>query len=111
MMQIRVAGKQIEIGEALPGYVRERLPAAIGKYFDRAAEANVIFAKERVGFRTDCTVHLSSGPTMHAHGEGPDAHGAFEIALGHLEKQVRRYSRRLKNHHDRGPEAGRAQAE
>ena len=33
---------------------------------------------------------------------GPDAYKAFDSALDRLEKQVRRYTRRLKNHHDRG---------
>jgi len=39
---------------------------------------------------------------MQAHGTGQDAHKAFDMALDHLEKRVRRYTRRLKNHHDRG---------
>jgi ribosomal subunit interface protein len=102
MMHIRVAGKQIEIGEALPQHVRERLSAAVGKHFVRDAEANVTFVKERMGFRADCTVHLSSGASMQAHGTGPDARLAFDMALDHLEKRVRRYARRLKNHHERG---------
>ncbi|HXJ03249.1 MAG TPA: ribosome-associated translation inhibitor RaiA [Micropepsaceae bacterium] len=102
MMHIRVAGKQIEIGEALPQYVRERLPAAVEKHFDRDAEASVTFIKERTGFRADCTVHLSSGSSMQAHGTGQDAHKAFDMALDRLEKRVRRYKRHLKNHHDRG---------
>jgi ribosomal subunit interface protein len=102
MMHIRIAGKQIEIGEALPQHVRERLSAAVEKHFDRDAEANVTFIKERTGFRADCKVHLSSGTSMQAHGTGQDAHKAFDVALDHLEKRVRRYARRLKNHHDRG---------
>jgi ribosomal subunit interface protein len=101
MMHIRIAGKQIEIGEALPQYVRERLSAAVEKHFDRDAEASVTFNKERTGFRADCTVHLSSGSSMQAHGTAQDAHKAFDMALDHLEKRVRRYTRRLKNHHDR----------
>jgi ribosomal subunit interface protein len=102
MMHIRIAGKQIEIGEALPQHVRERLSAAVEKYFDRDAEASVTFIKERTGFRADCAVHLSSGASMQAHGPGQDARLAFDMALDHLEKRVRRYARRLKNHHDRG---------
>ncbi len=102
-MQIRIAGKQIEIGEALPERVRTKLASAVGKHFNRDAEAHVIFAKERVGFRADCSVHLSSGTRIQAHGTGSDAGQAFDVALGHLEKQVRRYMRRLKNHHDHGP--------
>jgi len=101
-MQIRIAGKQIEIGEALPQRVRQRLSATVGKHFDRDAEASVTFMRERTEFRADCSVHLSSGAFMQARGTGADAHKAFDAALDHLEKRVRRYMRRLKNHHDRG---------
>lgn len=104
-MQIRIAGKQIEIGEALPERVRTRLSAAVGKHFLRDAEANVTFMKERTGFRADCTLHLSSGTKLQAHGIGDDAYKAFDVALDHVEKQVRRYTRRMKNRHDRGPAA------
>lgn len=100
-MNIRVTGKRIEIGEALPQHVRDRLSLAILKHFDRPAQANVSFMKERKGFRADCMVHLSSGALLHAHASAADAHKAFDVALDHLEKQVRRYRRRLKNHRDR----------
>lgn len=100
-MDIRVTGKHIEIGQALPDYVRKELPAAIRKYFGQGAEANVVFVKERTSFRADCTIHLSSGTTFQAHGAAEDAYRAFREALEHLEKRVRRYMRRLKNHHDR----------
>jgi ribosomal subunit interface protein len=102
MMQIRIAAKQFDIGEALSEKVRTKLTAAVSKHFDRDAEAQVTFTKERIGFRADCGIHLSSGTTMQAQGMGADAHKAFDAALARLEKQVRRYTRRLKNHHDRG---------
>jgi len=108
MMQIRIAAKQFDIGEALPEKVRAKLTAAISKHFDRAAEAQVTFGKERTTFRADCSVHLSSGTTMQSHGSGPNAYIAFETALDHLEKRVRRYTRRLKNHHDRGSAQSRS---
>jgi len=101
-MNIRVSGKQIEIGQALPQRVRDRLTAAVAKHFDRPAQANVTFMKERTGYRADCIVHLSSGALMCAHASGADAHAAFNLALDHMEKRVRRYKRRLKNH-GRGP--------
>jgi len=110
-MQIRIAGKQIEIGGALPERVRTKLAAAVEKYFDRAAEAHVTFAKERTGFKAECTVHLSSGAVMQAHGTGPDASIAFDMALEHLAKQVRRYMRRLKNHHERAAAQRRSASE
>ena len=101
-MHIRITGKQIVIGEALPHRVRERVSAAVEKHFDRDAETNVTFTRERTGFRADCTVHLSSGKTIQAHGAGLDAQKAFDIASDHLETQLRRYTKRLKTHHDRG---------
>ena len=70
-MNIRVSGKRVEIGQALPQRVRDRLTAAVAKHFDRPAQANVTFMKERTGFRADCMVHLSSGALMHAHARPP----------------------------------------
>src|SRR5258706_3721109 len=102
MMHIRVTGKQIVIGEALPHRVREKVSTAVEKHFDRDAETNVTFTRERTGFRADCTVHLSSGKTIQAHGIGPDAQKAFDVATDHLETQLRRYTKRLKHHHYRG---------
>jgi ribosome hibernation promoting factor len=100
-MKVRITGKQIEIGEALPGKVRERLAAAVAKHFDGGADANVVFSKERYVFRSDCTVHLDSGVVLKSEGKHSDAHRAFEAALQHMEKQIRRHKRRLKNHHDK----------
>ena len=102
MMHIRITGKQVVIGEALPHRVRERLSTAVEKLFDRDAETNVTFTKERTGFRADCMVHLNSGKTIQAHGTGLDAQRAFDVATDHLKTQLRRYTKRLKNHHDRG---------
>jgi ribosomal subunit interface protein len=98
-MNVRVSGKQIEIGEALPEQVRARIESAVGKYFDGGAEAHIVFAREGAGFRCDCGAHLDSGAILKSHGSAMDAYQSFDAALDHLEKQVRRYKRRLKNHH------------
>ena len=100
-MKVRVSGKQIEIGKALPEQVRKSVSAVIEKHFDGGADAHVVVTKGRSGFRTDCTAHLDSGVMLKSEGEGPDAYRAFEAALEHLEKQIRRYKRRLKNHHEK----------
>lgn len=109
-MKLRVSGKQFEIGEALPEKVRERLQAVLGKHFDGGAESNVVFSREGSGFRADCTMHLDSGAVLKAEGTAADAQRAFDLAVEKLEKQVRRYKRRLKNHHERAkmPESPKA---
>lgn len=100
-MKVRVSGKQIEIGEALPEQVKARLGTAISKHFDGGSDGHVVFSREGPRFRSDCAVHLDSGVVLKAEGSGPDAYKAFDAALDHLEKQIRRHKRRLKNHHQR----------
>jgi ribosomal subunit interface protein len=98
-MKVRVSGKQVEIGEALPTHVRAQLELAIGKYFDGGVDANVVFSHEGAFYRAACSAHLDSGTILKAEGEGADAYRAFDTALEHIEKQVRRYMRKLKSHH------------
>ena len=99
-MQIQVTGKHIDLGDALTQHVNDRLEAGITKYFERTVDAHVTFTHEGSMFRADCSVHLASGMTLQAHAEGGDVYSAFDEAADKLEKRVRRYKRRLKNHHD-----------
>lgn len=99
-MRIQVAGRQLEVGEALRTRIESELSTGVGKYFNRATDAVVTVGKNGgTGIAVDCTVHLSSGISLQAEGHGGDAHSAFDDALGKLEKRVRRYKRRLRNHH------------
>jgi ribosomal subunit interface protein len=101
-MDIQVSGKNMDLGEALQNHVSDRLTDGVTKYFGRNAEAIVTFAKERHVVECEMTAHLASGVFLAAHGEAGDAYGAFDDALEKLEKRVRRYKRRLKNHHGNG---------
>ncbi len=100
-MRIQVAGRQMDVGEALRTRIENELASGVSKYFNRATDAVVTVAKNGGGgsVEVDCTVHLSSGISLQAEGHGGDAHSAFDDALGKLEKRVRRYKRRLRNHH------------
>ena len=100
-MKHRVSGKHMEIGRALPRHVRERVELVVGKHFDGGAESNVVFSHEGSGYRADCTTHLDSGVVMKAQGRAADAHHAFDAAIAKLESQIKRYKRRLKNHHEK----------
>ena len=99
-MRVQVAGRHIDLGEALKARINDDLERTIEKYFARSGEAVVTVAREGVGFEVDCSLHLPSGIMLQAEGHGGDAHGAFENALEKMEKRVRRYKRRLKNHHN-----------
>ena len=99
-MRIQVAGRQMDVGEALRTRIESELSSGVGKYFNRATDADVTVAKNGgAGVEVDCTVHLASGISLQAEGHGGDAHSAFGDAMSKLEKRVRRYKRRLRNHH------------
>ncbi len=100
-MRIQIAGRQMDVGEALRTRIENDLANGVGKYFNRATDAVVTVGKNGggIGMAVDCLVHLPSGISLQAEGHGGDAHSAFDDALVKLEKRVRRYKRRLRNHH------------
>ena len=97
-MPLQVTGKHIVVGKAFQTYVEDKLNAAIDKYIGQHLAAHVRLEKSRGRFRTACSVRLRTGLTLEAEGEGPEAHASADTAFEHLEKQLRRYKRRLKSH-------------
>ena len=102
-MQIQINGKQIDVGEALRAHVSTRLAGAVGKYAERAVDAQVTFSREGSFFKADAQVHLPTGLVAQAKGADADIYAAFEGCAERLEKQLRRYKRRLKDHHAARP--------
>jgi ribosomal subunit interface protein len=98
-MAFRVSGKNMDIGDALRTRIVDRLDEALQKYFDGSATGHVIVERDGSGFRTDCVLHLSSGTTVHAEGSAHEAYASADAAAGHVEKRLRRYKRRLKDHY------------
>ncbi len=98
-MRVQVNGKQIDVGSALTDHVTQNLTAAVEKYFDRPVEAIVTFSRDARAFRCDAHVHLPTGLIAASSGTGHDVYAAFEQGAERIEKQIRRYKRRLRDHH------------
>ena len=98
-MDIRVSGHQVETGEALKTHVQDRLQGIADKYFSRAISAEVTFGKgpHDVGFKCDIVAHVMKGLVLKGRHEAHDAHPAFDGAAEKIEKQLRRYMRRLRD--------------
>ncbi|MBN8816103.1 MAG: ribosome-associated translation inhibitor RaiA [Sphingomonas sp.] len=96
-MDIRVSGHQVETGDALQGLVQDRLQGIADKYFSRAISAQVTFGKgaHDAGFTCDIVAHVMRGVVLKARNDGYEAQGAFVGAADKIEKQLRRYMRRL----------------
>jgi ribosomal subunit interface protein len=95
-MTIQVTGKNLDVGEALRGYVQERVAHAVEKYIGRQPQGHARIEKEHGEFRTNCTIHLWQGMSLEAHGVAPDAYQSADRACERLEKRVRRYTRKVK---------------
>ena len=98
-MSLRVSGKNFSIGEALREHILDRINAASARYFDGAVTGHIVVDHEGSGYRTDCTLHLTSGTTLHSEGRAQEPYASFEQAAERLEGRLRRYKRRLKDHH------------
>jgi ribosomal subunit interface protein len=97
-MDIRVSGHQLDTGEALQTHVGDRMNAIADKYFSRAISAHATFGRgPHESLTCDIVAHVMQGVVLKGHHEARDAHVAFEGAADKIEKQLRRYVRRLKD--------------
>ena len=100
-MDIRVSGHQIDTGEALQEYVSDRLTSVAEKYFSRALSAHATFGKAAGGaFSSDIVMHVNKGLVLKSHAEAHDVHQAFDQAQAKMDKQLRRYKRRIQDRHE-----------
>jgi len=98
-MQLTVTGKQTEIGEALRRHVESSLGSILEKYFKTAIEAHVVLSKEAHLSRVEISIHIGRGIVVNGRAATSEAYTAFDAAAERLAKQLRRYKRRLRDHH------------
>ena len=97
-MQYQISGIHINVGDALQNYVKDELNGAINKYAERPTDAQIIFSKSGHEFVCDAIIHLSTGLTAQAKASKAEIYAAFNACTVKMEKQLRRYKRKLKGH-------------
>lgn len=98
-MRYQITGKHIDVGESLSNHVKTELGEIVGKYAERPTDATVVFSRLANEFSCEATVHLSTGLSAQAKAHSHDIYAAFDSCGEKMEKQLRRYKRRLKDHH------------
>ncbi|MCR9124937.1 MAG: ribosome-associated translation inhibitor RaiA [Rhodobacteraceae bacterium] len=98
-MRYQISGKQIDIGMALQQHVQTELGSVVSKYAERPTDANIVFSRSAHEYVCEATVHLSTGLTATAKAHSTEIYAAFDSCADKMEKQLRRYKRRLKDHH------------
>lgn len=105
-MSLRVSGKNMDVGEALRTKAEDHFDAVVDKYFDGGYDGHLTLEPEGNGYKADCIVHLDTGVVLQASATANDATAAYETMAGHIEKRLRRYKRKLKNHRRNANGAG-----
>ncbi len=102
MGALRVTGHGLDLGEALRRRVEDRMAATLSKYLDShlsgTCTGHVTLRRDGTAYRTDCVIHLVSGLTLEATSAAHDPRASFEQTADRLEKRLRRYKHRLKDH-------------
>ena len=100
-MNIMISGKHVDIGDSLSSHIEQRLEEGVTKYLDRVISLNVVVTKEAHLFRVDINGNTgtSSGLSIKSSASAGDVYACFDAAADKIEKQLRRYKRRLTNHH------------
>jgi ribosomal subunit interface protein len=107
-MPLRVSGKNLDVGESLRAHVLEKVETIVARYFDGRVSGHVVISREGSGYRSDCSLHLSSGVDLHAEGKAQEPYPSVEQGIDKIERRLRRYKTRLKE--TRAPNADDAQA-
>lgn len=106
-MQIEVSGKGVDVGESLRNHIEKQVTEHVTKYIDRISNMNVVVSREGHSFRVDITGNLGThaGMVVRSRGQLDDVYAAFDESLDKMSKQLRRYKRKLTNHHKHADEA------
>ncbi len=98
-MQIMISGRHFDIGDALKEYVYEYINNAEAKYAERPTDAQITFTRNGNTYECEVNMHLSTGMSTIASAESHDIYTSFNQSYAKMEKQLRRYKRKLKDHH------------
>ena len=99
-MNIQINGKQIDIGSSLTSHSKDKINELIIKYAKLSTGSSATFSKNKHEYFCDISIHLATGMTVQAKGKATDIYNSFENSLEKISKQLRRYKRKLKNHHN-----------
>ena len=101
-MQYNIQGHHLDVGDALKTHIQDKLDAINEKYFNRGIEATVTMTKDGGStFKTHISMKGGKDIIIQADSSAHDPYGSFEEAAEKVAKQLRRYKRRLRDHHNR----------
>jgi ribosomal subunit interface protein len=101
-MQLSINGKQMDLGDALRAHITDKIEDINQKYFNRAIDATITLAPEGHAFtKTHVSIRVGKDIMVMADAKDTDPYVSFDAAAEKVAKQLRRYKKRLRDHHER----------
>ena len=110
-MRIDISGHKLDVGDALSDHIRARMEGEVAKYFDRAIEGGVVISRQGHNFQVDASVHAGTGIMMRAAATASEPYAAADQAIDRIAKRLRRYKRRIRDHHKLNDSAAHVMAQ
>lgn len=101
-MQLSIHGKQMDLGDSLRTHIGEKLEDINQKYFNRAIEAIVTLSPEGHAFtKTHISIRVGKDIMVMSDAQDKEPYASFDAACEKVAKQLRRYKKRIRDHHER----------
>jgi ribosomal subunit interface protein len=101
-MDVNVQGKQMDVGDALRSYIQDKLEQIDEKYFNRGIDATVTIMPEGAAFyKTHISLRGGKDILLQSYATAKDVYSSFDDAADKVAKQLRRYKKKLRDHHER----------
>jgi putative sigma-54 modulation protein len=96
-MRVNLSGHHVDVTPALRSYAERKL-SRILRRFDRVIEVHCVLTVDKLRHRAESTVAVR-GPDIHAAAEAHDMYAAIDALADKLDRRVRKYKERLRDHH------------
>lgn len=103
-MVTTVSGKHMEVGESLQEYVKQRIASGVKKYLNEITQSKVTFSKKHHLYHVDLIIYDANIGLVKAASESDDVYAAFDNAVVKMEKQLRKYKGKIRDHAKKGKE-------
>lgn len=98
-MQIEISGQNVEITEALRGYVTEKTQR-IERHFENLTSAHFVLKLEKLVHTAEGTINVGGRTNpIHAEADAEDMYAAIDELVDKLDRQVRRHKSKVTDHH------------
>ncbi len=100
-MQVKITGRHVSVTEGMKAYAREKTEKLV-RFFDRIQEVRVVLDMEGERYTAEAIADVELADDLVARETGQDIYAAIDAVSDKLERQLRKFKERLKEHHKRG---------